>query len=182
SRPIDPTTITGTSFTLTPRGAGLQVSGALAVAASHLQATFTPGQPLQVGTTYDVLLTAEIRDQAGTPLPQHAWSFVVDYAWGMPATVATNVYGAVAAPAVAVNAGGAAVVGWPGFNGVVYRTYVKIQAERGLWSQLLDGGGAPTGGVDVAIADNGEVVAIWIESREAGTIPVAAHTFVHPAV
>ncbi len=72
SEPVDPTTVTGTSFTLED---GSMISGAVGVAGDGMSATFDPDVDLATDTVYTVSLTSGITDLAGNPLTAVASSF-----------------------------------------------------------------------------------------------------------
>jgi len=82
---MDPTTITGTSFTVTGPGA-TAVAGAVTYDVASRTATFTPapaGTLLAAGTTYTATITTAATDLAGNPLAgnQAALPAASDYIW-----------------------------------------------------------------------------------------------------
>ena len=81
SEAVDPTTVTGATFTLT--GPGGAVAGTVALAGNT--ATFTPSAPLtELASQYTAALTAGIRDRAGNALTPRTWRFttvIVDPAY-----------------------------------------------------------------------------------------------------
>lgn len=66
NEPIDPTTITSTSFSV--QQAGNPVSGTLSFNSSLTQAIFTPSSSFSANTVYTVAYTAGIADDTETPL------------------------------------------------------------------------------------------------------------------
>jgi hypothetical protein len=84
SEPVDPSTLTATSFSVTAGGS--TVAGG--VAASGATATFTPAAPLAAGASYSVVVSTAVKDMAGNPLAAaHAWSFATAAAarsWDAP--------------------------------------------------------------------------------------------------
>jgi hypothetical protein len=75
SVPLDPTSITGTTFTLAGPG-GTVVPASVAYDAGAGTAALTPSQPLQPGTIYTATLTTGIRDSGGNPLAAPVtWAF-----------------------------------------------------------------------------------------------------------
>src|SRR5262249_43781652 len=66
SRPMDGSTITGSTFTLT--GPGGAVAGTVAYDSVTLTATLTPGFPLATNTTYTATLTTGVRAANGIAL------------------------------------------------------------------------------------------------------------------
>jgi hypothetical protein len=73
SESMDPTTITGTTFTLTGPGA-TPVAGV--VTASGSTATFTPTNLLAASTLYTATLTTGVKDPTGNPLAaNYVWTF-----------------------------------------------------------------------------------------------------------
>ena len=82
SRPLDPTTVTESTFTLTAAG-GPAVSAD--VSASGSKATLTPRAPLEPGTVYMATLTTGVKDSSGIALAQNVtWTFTTD---GTPPTI-----------------------------------------------------------------------------------------------
>ena len=74
SEPVTSTSISTTTFTLTPAG-GAPVA-ATVNASSATSATLTPSAPLAFGTTYTARLTTGIKDVAGNALSSaHSWTF-----------------------------------------------------------------------------------------------------------
>jgi hypothetical protein len=82
SEPMDPATITGTTFTV----AG--VTGTVSYDVPSLTATFTPAVPLANSTTYRVAISTAARDLAGNSLPLvKSWSFTTAPPDNVPPTV-----------------------------------------------------------------------------------------------
>ncbi len=70
--PIDPATVTGTTFTLNDGVAG--VTGAIAVTGAT--ATFTPSADLAISTSYTATIAGTVADISGNPLGiSHIWTF-----------------------------------------------------------------------------------------------------------
>ncbi|HET8889245.1 MAG TPA: Ig-like domain-containing protein, partial [Candidatus Angelobacter sp.] len=67
SERINPLTVNGTDFTVTPSG-GLQIPGTIVVSSDGLSATFTPSAPLLPGTSYSVFVSSSITDLTGQTL------------------------------------------------------------------------------------------------------------------
>ncbi len=77
SEPIDPATLTASTFTLT--AAGAPVSGAVAYDPVTRTATFTPGGPLPYLAACTATVAAGVADLAGNPLGVAvSWSFTVE--------------------------------------------------------------------------------------------------------
>jgi hypothetical protein len=75
SRAMDATTITGSSFTLTPNG-GSPVGATVAYNATTHTATLTPAAPLSADTSYTANLGASVKAADGTPLAAPiSWTF-----------------------------------------------------------------------------------------------------------
>ncbi len=75
SAPMDPSTITATSFTLTAPG-GVAISGLVSYAAISDTATFTPMTNLSPNTTYTSTITTVAADLAGNRLlTNYVWTF-----------------------------------------------------------------------------------------------------------
>ena len=75
SEGLDPATVDGTTFTLTPDG-GSPVPATVSYDGSTLAATLVPDAELAYATTYEARLTTGIADPAGNPLgADEAWTF-----------------------------------------------------------------------------------------------------------
>jgi MYXO-CTERM domain-containing protein len=74
SEPINPATVTTTSFLLQ---AGVDnVTGTVSLNPAHTIATFTPSAPLQDNTVYTATLATVITDISGNPLAaDYVWTF-----------------------------------------------------------------------------------------------------------
>jgi Ice-binding-like/Bacterial Ig-like domain len=97
SEPMDPTTITGTTFTLTGPGA-TPVAGAITY--SGATATFTPTVVLGTSTLYTATIATGAKDPAGVPLAANfVWMFTTAPPPMVVSTIPTN-----GATAVAINA------------------------------------------------------------------------------
>jgi Concanavalin A-like lectin/glucanases superfamily/Malectin domain/Domain of unknown function (DUF1929)/Bacterial Ig domain/Bacterial Ig-like domain len=95
SRPMDASTITGSSFTLKRSSDGTAVAASVAYDGSSNTATLTPTTALASTTGYTARLDTTIKSSDGTPLPSaYSWSFTT----GTPAVPG----------AVRVNTGGPA--------------------------------------------------------------------------
>jgi hypothetical protein len=78
---MDASTITGSSFTLTPAG-GSAVSATVSYSATTRTARLDPSATLQLGTTYTARLDTTIKSSAGAPLPAAVtWSFTTRQAF-----------------------------------------------------------------------------------------------------
>ena len=77
SVPMDPATITSSTFTLTPAGPlGLPVAATVSYAATTRTATITPNSLLQAGVVYTARLTTGVRSDDGVPLANdQTWTF-----------------------------------------------------------------------------------------------------------
>jgi hypothetical protein len=73
SEPVDPRTVEDLAFRLTKNG--IPVLASLSVAADGLSASLTPVALLDPNTSYQVELTAQIRDLEGDPLVQQSFDF-----------------------------------------------------------------------------------------------------------
>ena len=75
SRPLDPQTLDGTSFTLAPAG-GSPITAGFSYDPATRTATLTPAARLAYGTEYVTRLTTAIADSTGLPLAAvYQWSF-----------------------------------------------------------------------------------------------------------
>jgi RHS repeat-associated protein len=68
NEPIDPLTVTSTTFELIPSGTSTYAPGTIAVSSNGLIATFTPTIPFYPSSTYLVIASNGITDVAGNPL------------------------------------------------------------------------------------------------------------------
>ncbi len=85
SQVMDPSTINGTTFTLTGPGT-TPVAGVVTYAAST--ATFIPSNPLALNTVYTATITTGAKDTSGNPLASNfSWSFTTGSATCAPPTV-----------------------------------------------------------------------------------------------
>jgi hypothetical protein len=74
SKPMNPATLTTSSFTLTSGGAS--VSGAVSYVAATMVATFTPAGTLTASTAYTATITTAAQDPFGNPLAANfVWTF-----------------------------------------------------------------------------------------------------------
>ncbi len=119
SESMNPSTINTTTFTLT--GPGLApVAGAVTYVVASDVATFTPTNPLALGTTYTATITTGAQDLAGNALASdHVWTFTTS-ATACQATVPLGTacsFGILAGSTV-TNSGPSVVTGdvgvWPG--------------------------------------------------------------------
>lgn len=91
SRAMKSQSIHENSFTLQIPGAAGKVAAAVAYNPSTLTATLSPTGPLLHNTTYSVILTEDIQDEAGNPLEWFSWSFkTVVETFPPPAVVETR--------------------------------------------------------------------------------------------
>jgi O-glycosyl hydrolase len=75
SEAMNASTITGSTFTLTPQG-GLTVAGTVTYNSTSLTATLTPGAALTNNTVYTGTLTTGVQSSSGTALAaNYTWSF-----------------------------------------------------------------------------------------------------------
>jgi len=76
SKPMDPTTINATNFTLTVTATGTPVTGTVAYNAGTNTATFTPTSPLASVTTYTATVKTGVKDTFGNALVSNfVWTF-----------------------------------------------------------------------------------------------------------
>ncbi len=76
SEAMDPATLTGASFTLTPQGGGSPVAASVTYDAGQFAATLEPDAELAYATVYEARLTTAVTDLAGNPLAQdQVWTF-----------------------------------------------------------------------------------------------------------
>ncbi|MBE0567790.1 MAG: Ig-like domain-containing protein, partial [Krumholzibacteria bacterium] len=72
---LDPATVNGSTFTLTPAG-GLPVAAVVGWDGATLTASLVPGAELEYATTYEARLTTAVADLAGNPLAgDEVWTF-----------------------------------------------------------------------------------------------------------
>jgi O-glycosyl hydrolase len=75
SEAMSPSTITGSTFTLTPQG-GSAVAGTVSYNSNNLTATLTPSAPLLYNTTYMATITTGVQSSLSTPLAaNYTWTF-----------------------------------------------------------------------------------------------------------
>ena len=76
SEPMDPATITTTTFTLRPTSSGTNLAGTVTYNAGTNTATFTPSAPLASGTQYTATVTTGARDVSGLAMTAaKTWTF-----------------------------------------------------------------------------------------------------------
>ncbi len=83
SKPMDPATITGTSFTVTGPGT-TPISGAVSYTAASNTARFTPTGPLPLNTFITITVTTAVKSATGTAM---AANFVCGFTTVVPPTV-----------------------------------------------------------------------------------------------
>jgi hypothetical protein len=104
SRPLDPTTVTGSSFTLTGPG-GAPVAATVSYDTTTQTASLAPSSPLSDSTTYTVRLTSAITAVDGVPLSGPvSWSFTTAAQSHPPPTVVSTAPGDGAPRSSAVSA------------------------------------------------------------------------------
>jgi RHS repeat-associated protein len=86
SKPIDPLTITGMTFQVSPYGA-LPIAGTISMSANGQTATFSPSSPLEVTTQYIVTTSGGITDMEGHALSGFESLFTTSF--GTDATAPT---------------------------------------------------------------------------------------------
>ncbi len=195
SEPIDPSTLTTSSFSVI--AAGNAVAGSVAVAGST--ATFTPAAPLAAGASYSVAVTTSVKDLAGNPLAaMHTWSFATAAAarsWTapVPLELADGIAGQPAIAAAMDDAGMAAVQAtavWVQHDGVQNSIYAN-RMIGGVWAgaTLLENdtvvGGASAGGVSapkVRMGALGRAVTTWIRDNGNASYSIWAYAHDQPAV
>jgi hypothetical protein len=120
SAPLDPTTVTPQSLTLTAPD-GTSVAGSVAYNSATYTATFTPTQPLTSGATYTATVTTAIAGTDGSTLQSPiTWSFTVA---SCPCTLMSNL-----TPAVV---GASVTDGRTGSGPFSYELGTKIQVSSG---------------------------------------------------
>jgi O-glycosyl hydrolase len=99
---VNSSTVTTSTFTLTPQG-GSPVTGIASYNSLSLIATFAPTAPLAYSTTYTATITTGVQSSAGTALASnYTWSFTTAAQPSQPPTV-TAVTPANASTGVAIN-------------------------------------------------------------------------------
>jgi phosphodiesterase/alkaline phosphatase D-like protein len=83
SEPLDASTVTGATFTLTPAGATSPVTAVVTLDAAGDTATLDPSADLAAGTTYTARVSG-VRDRAGNPAADRTWTFTTE---ALPRTV-----------------------------------------------------------------------------------------------
>jgi hypothetical protein len=112
SEPMDPTTITASTFTL--KQGTTSIPGTVSYAAAGTTATFVPTSPLTVNTVYTATITAGVTDTAGNHMASdHVWSFTTSSsACGLaPVALGTAANFAVLAGSAVTNTGNTLVTG-----------------------------------------------------------------------
>ncbi len=105
SEPMDSTTITGLTFTVTGPGP-TSIVGAVTYSMIGATATFTPASALTASTPYTVTITTGATDLAGNPLAaDFVWTFTTGPGTDSTAPTVTSMSPASAATAVPTNAG-----------------------------------------------------------------------------
>jgi len=90
SRDMDPSTITSSSFTLTPSG-GAPVAATVNYNASTRVATLTPSAQLAYGTTFTATLASSVRASDGAPLASAVtWKFTTQSSTVTPTVTGTT--------------------------------------------------------------------------------------------
>src|SRR5665213_915755 len=158
SEPMNPTSITGSTFTLTAAG-GVSVAGTVAYTATGSVATFTPTAPLAFGALYTATITTGATDTSGYSLAANfVWTFTtntrptvivtipVNGATGVPVnqvlsatfSKALNCATVTAASFVVTGAGGTAVAGTVSCAGAVATfTSAAVLATNTLFNATL---------------------------------------------
>src|SRR5712692_2001607 len=94
SRAMDGSTITSSSFTLTPQGSSTPVPAAVSYDAASTTATLVPSSALATSTTYTAVLATSIKASDGTPLASTVtWSFTTSSSVQQLSTVRINTGG-----------------------------------------------------------------------------------------
>jgi O-glycosyl hydrolase len=103
SEGMNPATITGSTFTLTPQG-GSAVAATVSYDISNLTATLTPTAPLVNGTTYTATITTGVTSSGGSALASnYTWSFTTVAVAPPPALAVTAVTPLNASTTAAIN-------------------------------------------------------------------------------
>jgi O-glycosyl hydrolase len=103
SEGMNPATITGSTFTLTPQG-GSSVAATVSYDISNLTATLTPAAPLVNGTTYSATITTGVTSSGGIALASnYTWSFTTVAVAPPPAPAVTAVTPLNASTTAAIN-------------------------------------------------------------------------------
>ncbi len=90
SEPVDPLTITATSFTLRVTSTGVAVPGTVSYNTTTRVATFTPGSPLAQNTGYTATVLGTVRDLAGNQMGAN-FSFAFSTGDNIPPTILSTV-------------------------------------------------------------------------------------------
>ncbi|MDP9037712.1 MAG: Ig-like domain-containing protein [Acidobacteriota bacterium] len=161
---LDPTSVTGTTFTLSS-GSG-SVGGTVSYAASGSIASFTPSSPLAYNTLYTATITTGIRNTIGNqPAVPYTWSFTTavqptvvstvpaNAATGVPASQVVSATfstamnpGSINGTTFKVSSAGGAVAGTVTYSGTV----ATFTPTAPLAYNTLYTGTITTGAVDVA--------------------------------
>src|SRR5258706_3769627 len=81
SEPVQPATVTTSSFTLLRMGAGAPVTAEVALSSDGRTATLTPAAPLEETATYTAAVHTDIKDLVGNKMAaRRTWTFTVEYA------------------------------------------------------------------------------------------------------
>ena len=153
SEPMNPNTINATTFQVTQ--GGVPVPGTYGFAPSNLAAFWRPSEPLSLGGTYNLALTAGITEAGGNPItPQSANFTVANFAILEPANGTTVAEGqlipvaaggsnAAGIGAVQFSAGGTNALGpYPGFTGsLTAPTLAQLGTNRFAINAVARGGG-----------------------------------------
>ena len=143
SKPVNPLTVTSSSFYLSPA-----VSGAISVSGDGLVATFTPAAPLLPNSTYTLYVTTAVKDTSGNALyAQKNSTFTTGK------TLADSV-----APVVSDVSPLSGAAGVPVNANVVIRFSEPIAASTvGNQTVLVSMSGVPLAG-DLSLEQNGTVI------------------------
>jgi len=160
SKPIDPASVSATSFTVAD-DAGTAVAGT--IVAWPDGAALTPAMPLDDDRTYTATL-AGVTDLDGTPLAAPvSWSFSTHRrAWGMPVAIDTAGLGTADSPRIAMNDAGTAFAVWRQNTGSQYETWANVYAADTGWGtaklvSFINGNAAPN--ARIAVDPVGDAVA-----------------------
>lgn len=175
SEPIDTTTLTATSFTVT-QGSAL-VAGTITTTESG--ATFTPTSRLAPSTIYTVTLTTAVKDPAGNPMAANrTWNFTTQgLVWSTPTDIDNNLtgYAVTVTPHLAFDSQGNGFAVWATLvatnpldpttitTAVYARRYDQASRSWGTTTTLGTGAAEPFAGPQVGFDGMRNGFAAWIQ-------------------
>jgi hypothetical protein len=177
SEPMNTSTITTSTFSVSPTAGGPAISGTFSF--SGATATFKPSADLTVNTSYTVTITTGVKDAANNAmLAMVTWTFTTpDKIWGTAGLIETG-SGAVDSPDVAIDGGGNALAVWAQFDGVDTSIYSNRYVPGTGWSApvLIESATGIAASPQVAMDGSGNAIAVW--SQGTGTSDIYANRYV----